>query len=460
MSVLLMLALLAAVPVAKPGGAIEATIRGTKEALDVDLLLRDPNEEWKRVAHRTLASATRHATFDGLESGVYQILLRGPEATEQLATKIVIGRGDTRRTTIDVEPFLVAGRLTLGGTALGTGLLSLHHRELDWRGSIALAPDGTFRATLWQRGEFVCSVRGPALPTPYARTIRINGESLVIDIPDGRVRGVVRDAGGVPVAGALVILQTARNDGETNVRLTTNPDGRFDFVGIDDGQQTVRIQSPRHLEPSPITFRLGANTRLRELDVKLDTGRSVGIVVIDRENDPVSNARVFAVAGSRICSRTTTDEDGRASVTLPAAQPATLFVVGPEGPFGMLRVGRQDEHARLQIHLPSTTASLLIRALTTDGRVMPPFSLLMRFNGELVPPEVADELAATQGLQLGTGPQSEAQLRNIPAGSYEFWPYRTDQEVESIITAGALFPPIQVDVRSGENKIAVKFAAR
>ena len=88
---------------------------------------------------------------------------------------------------------------------------------------------------------------------------------------------------------------------------------------------------------------------------------------------------------------------------------------------------------------------------------MPPFALLMRFNGELVPPAVADELP----ILLMTGPESEALLENIPSGSYEFWPYRTEDEAQSIVaSAAALLAPIQVNVRMGENKIAVKFAGK
>jgi hypothetical protein len=92
---------------------------------------------------------------------------------------------------------------------------------------------------------------------------------------------------------------------------------------------------------------------------------------------------------------------------------------------------------------------------------MPPFSLLMRYDGELVPPEVAEALSAMQGLQLMTGSGSEAHLQNIPSGSYEFWPYRTEDEAQSIAaSADAHLPPIRVNVRVGENKIVVKFAEK
>lgn len=466
MPLLLILALLAAEAApaaAPPSGSIEATIRGTAQPLEVELLLRDAGDNWSEIAHKSLPASERRVRFDGLEAGVYQILLQGPASTERLATKFAIGRTDARRITIAVDPFVLKGRVTLGGTGMGAGGVLLKHREFHWKTVIPLADDGTFRAPLWQRGAFSYGVRGPALPTEYLDSGDIDGTSpLDIDIPDGRISGVVRDAkSGKPVASVLVALQTNVDDREEHVRLTTGPEGRFDFVGIKPGSHTVRVYGAEHLEPEPIAFKLTAAAPLRELDIRLDSGRAVPIVVIDKEHDPVANAKVFVVTDSKLCARATTDEDGRATVAVPSADSATLFVIAEEGPFAMQRVPRTDDKRRLQVYLPSTTSSLLIRAQTTDGKTMPPFQLLMRYNGELVPTEVAEELTSVQGLQLATGEDSEAHLRNIPSGSYEFWPYRSESEAESIVAAGATFlAPIQVNVRMGENKIAVKFASR
>jgi hypothetical protein len=461
---LILLAATATTPAA-PRAAIEATIRGTNQPLEVELLLRTPSEEWEELEHKSLPAETRSVRFDELAAGVYQIHLRGPAATEQLGTKVVVGASDTRRITINVEPFTLTGRVTFGDTHLGQGVLQLRHRELRWRVRIGLDERGTFRAPFWQRGAFSSEVRGPALPTSFSDTVEIEegkpAVALNIAVPDGRITGIVRDAkSGDPVAEVLVALQTTLADSEEHVRLTTGPDGKFDFAGTKYGKQTVRIYPPQHLEPEPVAFTIDDTQRLRELDVRLDAGRAVAITVIDRENDPVAKAQVFAVSGGKLRSRTTTDEDGRATVALPADDAATLFVVAEEGPFGMLRVPREPAKGRLPLYLPRSTSSLLIRAQTTAGGTMPPFSLLMRYNGELVPPEVAEELASVQGLQLMTGPESEALLRNIPSGSYEFWPYRTEDEAESIMaSADALLAPIQVNVKVGENKIAVKFTA-
>jgi hypothetical protein len=389
------------------------------------------------VAHRNLAKDVRRVRFDALEPGVYQLRVRGPQATEQLATKLVVGRGDARRTTIAIEPFAVTGRVTMGGTEAG-GSVTLQHREFRWRAGIVVAADGTFRAPMWQRGDFLCKVR---VRRELHQFLRVAGTGLQRHQHrrNGRaalriVRGVVRAAGALHA------------DGDARRR-----------VAFDRHRHSGRPR-PQHLEPEAISFALDDDAPLRELDVRLEAGRGVAVVVIDKANDPIAGAKVICVHESRICARTVTDEDGRAEIAVPEQGAAMLFAIAQDGPFAMIRAGR--ERGRLRIHLPSPSSSLQLRALTTDGRVMPPFSLLMRFNGELVPAEVAEELAAVQGLRLATGMDSEARLRNIPSGSYEFWPYRTDEEAEAIVAAGALFAPIQVDVRGGDNKVVVKFAAR
>jgi 5-hydroxyisourate hydrolase-like protein (transthyretin family) len=467
--ILMMLATDAAPAATAPVGSIDAAIRGTTQPLELQLLLRDGAENWKAVAQKSLPAKTRRVRFNGLEAGVYQILVRGPMLTEHLATKVGLGRTDQRRIIITIEPFVLAGRVTLGGTELGAGGLLLKHREFHSRSPILLGADGTFSVPFWQRGTFSYNVRGPALPTDYSNVVELEGPSpgpLHVDIPEGRITGILHDAkSGQPVADATVALQTNVDDREEHVNLTTGPDGRFDFVGIKPGSHIVQISAPQYLEPEPINFKLTNAAPLRELDLRLDPGRSVPIVVIDKEHEPVANAKVFVVTDSKLRGRGTTDEDGRAIVPVPPGESATLFVIADEGPFAMMRVPRGvesgvDDKRRLEVYLPSTS-SLLIRAQTTDGKSMPPFSLLMRYDGEIMPTEVAEELTEMQGLQLATGPDGEAHLRNIPSGSYEFWPYRSEAEAESIVAAGSMYlAPIQVNVGAGENKIAVKFNSR
>lgn len=464
MLVLSLIAILAATPQPAARGVIEATIRGTAQPLQVELLRAGENDSWKEVAHQTLAAGTRQVAFRDLDSGVYQIRVQGPARTEVHASKIAVGAADTRRITITIQPAGLTGRITLGGTAIGEGAVVLMHPAFDWRAPIRIGSDGTFRAPLWQRGKYRYTVQVPAMATPFAGSIELDGASprLVVDIPDGRIRGIARDLkSGAPVAGAIVALESHIGESEQHVRTKTSAEGRFDFTGIQDGTHTVRIYPGEHLESAPESFTLDRKNRLRELDVRLDPGRAIPLVVIDANDDPVHEATVLAVVEGQIRARTKTDEDGRTSIAVPAGESATLFVVPVQGAFGVQRIPRDQQPGRVRVYLPPASSSLLIRARTTDGREMPPFSLLLRYNGELMPVEVADELGERQGLRLATGRAGEALLQNIPTGSYELWPYRTEEEAAAIAaSADVAAAPIAVNVRTGENKIAVKFAAR
>ena len=458
MILLLLLASLAEA-VAPARGAIEATVRGTAQPLDVELFVRAEDESWKHVDHRSLPAETRVARFDGLDSGLYQLRVLGDEPGERLGIKVGVGRADVREVTIDIQPHELTGRVTLGGTELGAAALFLRHRELGWEAGISLGQDGSFSTPLWQAGSFTCSVSSPAMATAYVDTVDIRGEppfALAVDIPDGRIRGVLRDAkSGAPAAGVTVALQTNAGANEHHVTATSDLEGRFDFTGIKYGQHTVRIRPALHLEPEPITFELNGTKRLHELDVPLEPGRAIPLLVVDAANDPVEKATVFAIAGLRLCARATTDEDGRASVAVPEREGGMLFVLPADGGFGVLPVAREHAGGRLRVDLPPASSSLLIRARTTTGAEMPSFSLLMRYNGALIPREAAEDL------HLSTGPGGEVRLENIPRGSYEFWPYRTDEEADAIVMTSDDVPaPIRVEVREGENRIAVKFAAR
>jgi len=451
---------LSAAPELPAHGAIEAVIRGTAQPIDVTLLRRD-GEAWTAVEHRSLGTSARTVHFEPLTAGVYQILIRGLSSTEQLATKVVIGDGDTRRAEITIDPVTVTGRVTFGGRAAGPGVVSLRHKEFQWRGLVTVEPDGSFHAPLWQRGTYLFSVREASIAS-FTGTIDLKGVSPIafpIEVPDARISGIVHEAkSGAPVSGVSVALQTDSAEGTQHVNTVTDSAGRFGFNGLRTGRQTVRIVSAGHLEPSPIVFELDAAKASREVDILLDGGRSIPITVLDADEHPVANATVFTVAGARRRSRATTDQNGSTNLAIPTREGSSLFVIPDAGGFATMQLA-PTQSGRLTVHLPRAASSLRIRARTTDGKPMPNFSLLMRYNGEVMPLEISDELSV-QGLQFATK-DSEAYLQNIPAGAYDFWPYRTKEEADSIIAASSdVAPPIHVDVHSGENTIVVKFAAR
>jgi hypothetical protein len=460
MLVFLLLLAMTAAPEAQRS-AIEATIGGTSERLDVVLLQRD-GDAWNQVDRKTLAAPGHLVRFPNLRSGVYQVLVRGGNSTEQIATKVVIGDGDTRRATIAIDPVIVTGHLPAGSS--GPGSISLRNRDFEWRGVISVQPDGTFRFPLWQRGTFTYAVRSAAMANSYSGTINLDGPSPIpfpIAFPEGRIIGIVREAkSGSPVRGVSVSLQTKQSDEENHASAMTDSAGRFRFDDVRLGREMIRVVSQRHLEPDPVVFDLDTAHAQREVEVGLDPGRKTSVSVLDADNHPVANATLLVVANARRRSRATTDEEGVADVALPENETASLFVIPDERAFGVVKIDPGAKDA-VTIHLLPASSSLRIQARTKDGKPMPRFSLLMRYNGAVLPVEVAEELAVAQGMQFVTDENSETHLRKIPPGMYEFWPYRSQEEVESILAANLDgTAPIRVDVHPGENSIVVKFAAR
>jgi hypothetical protein len=87
---------------------------------------------------------------------------------------------------------------------------------------------------------------------------------------------------------------------------------------------------------------------------------------------------------------------------------------------------------------------------------MPEVAFVMRYNGEVVPQAVVRELGV-----LYTDGDGLARLPRVPPGFYEFWPYRTEHEMASILeTADAVDPPIRLYAKVGENRVTVRFERR
>jgi hypothetical protein len=133
-------------------------------------------------------------------------------------------------------------------------------------------------------------------------------------------------------------------------------------------------------------------------------------------------------------------------------------VVPNEGSLAIRRLRTADEDV-LRVSVPSGSASLEIVMLTTEGAALPDVGLLMRYNGELIPPEVGREIERYLGVALHTDANGTTTLPHIPPGVYEFWPYRSEGEAASIVAA-ALAAPINVNVVTGPNKATVRFRRR
>jgi hypothetical protein len=443
--------------------SIHATVRGTDEPLEVSLLRRD-GDSWSEIVQRPLPASERTIAFDRLAAGVYQIRVQRAGGGAPAVAKVIVGAGEKRHAEIEVDPIEIFGRVSLGDLPLPGAVVVLSHREFQW--SVALVADekGLFHGVLWQRGLLSTSVRSSALATPYHDRIDIEGRLPFrwdLRLPERRIAGIVRDrVTGAGVAGATLHFESKSGDSKSHFNTRTGADGRFDLAAMHPGLVTIEASHDGYLDGSPVSFELAEADRMHEVAIALDPGAVVPIAVSDSAWRPLAHATVLTVIDGNVRARATTGADGRARVTLPRDTAATLYAIPHDGSFAVVHVAKAEEAPR-RVAVPRPSSTLRIVTRTTDGKPLANVDLLMRANGALIPPAIADELLELQGLTLHTDDRGEALLRNLPSGSYEFWPYSGESEGEAIVeTAGSLVAPIVVDVKTGENTIAVNFRAR
>lgn len=92
---------------------------------------------------------------------------------------------------------------------------------------------------------------------------RMGGPATRAPPAGGRVDGVVVDAQGRPVAGAIVVLLDARQAPTLDVMAQTAPDGRFAMEGIPDGSYSLQAgaEPARRTHPEPVTITAGKADR-------------------------------------------------------------------------------------------------------------------------------------------------------------------------------------------------------
>jgi hypothetical protein len=199
-------------------------------------------------------------------------------------------------------------------------------------------------------------------------------------------------------------------------------------------------------------------------DITVDEGFARDLVVTWSDGSPAKGAEIVCLSGARLRAKSYTDGEGRAAIATPRDRDAILYVLPREGSFAVQRLRAPIDEVStgaLKVTISRATASLELSALTTAGTPIDDVAFLMRVNGELIPPPIVREIERSGGLALHTGKDGRANLEHLSPGVYEFWPYRTDDELAGLIeTAGVIAAPININVTTGENRAAIRFQPR
>jgi hypothetical protein len=282
-----------------------------------------PQEEGepKWVAAKRLA-AESVADLGSLPAGTYVVLLSGEAPLERFAAKLgVRGEGDDVLRLAVPDPRRVRGTIRLGTASAGDAVLSFRHQQFGWSTSFSAKEDGTFETPLWQGGEFVLIARGGALPSAVRRPVRIDGETLTVDLSPLRIVGVVSDDEGRPIPEASVALRNEFGRDRSTIRLLTDEHGMFDFVDVKPGPHTITVAADGYLISHDNEVYVTGETPSERVGITMAAGVPHRLRIVDPLDRPVPNAAVNVVGDARLLSTTITDVEGRATSRFPRRAP-------------------------------------------------------------------------------------------------------------------------------------------
>lgn len=430
----------------RPAGDLSAVLQVTTAA-----------EKLAVVRHARLDAPKKSVEFDGLGSGAYVLLIRGKGPLQQFATKVILGWGDDRTQEIAIQPLPFSARVTMGGEPLARAEIALHNLAFQWHADLETDDAGGVAGEVWQPGDYAAEYRGSTATSSFRQPVTLGSTapvSLKLDVVQREVRGQLLDSDGFPVGGARVFLRTDVEDRSSTVRAETGSDGRFAFEAVAAGEQRISVLADGYLIPDEVRFVLHPADTLRDVPIRLESGILRTLHVTDAAGHPPMAADVVAVSNGVLRAATYADQEGR--VRIPVADTATVvFILGRDGSFAAVRPGGDDVTA---VTLAAPASSLRITTSTTHGQPLPGVAMLIAYGNEVLPLEVASRFERAHG-SLRTDRAGDLTLRNLPPGTYHFWPYASDFEAESILASDAP-PPITVNVKPGENAVVVKFQAK
>jgi len=433
--------------------------------LDVDVA-RDVVENRKSwLGTKRVPAGSDTATFDDLEPGTYVVLARGKHPLQRAAAKALVNPAPKNDIEIRLLPALLQGHFAMGGTPLGNARVNVICADQAWTSDVDLDAAGRLREPLWQRPDCDFAIRGGGIRARWISTVSLGhliGLNWEVDVPPHSVTGRVVDSTGLPARDALVWIRVQGESQSRTIQARTDDNGEFAFDGLPAGPATVRAVVEGFLVPDPVRLEIGESDTTRDVQLRVSPGFLRTVDVVDAHGAPAFGAEVICATGGSVRGTAVTDVHGRAVVGTPA-DASTLYVLPREGSLLIQRMdgGANASGDTLRVVVPAPTSSLSIAALSTEGAPLPGLMLLMRYNGELVPPEVARHMRGRQGVTLETDDQGETKLDHIPAGVYEFWPYHTEAEAEAFVaSASVTSAPITVNVRTGENHTTVRFRKR
>jgi protocatechuate 3,4-dioxygenase beta subunit len=371
--------------------------------------------------------------FEGLAPGTYRVM-RTPSGDRLVVglgmKQAIVREGETTVLDFDeIAPITLRGTVLRGGNpvpgatlvfAQGTGAFPMGDVK-----SASSGADGRYEVGLEASGAYTVIVQSEGL-SRRGSSVEIlvpEGPQPVVDIVlrVGSISGRVVNESAEPVAGAIVSARRGDDGapGGFGSGVGTRPDGTFTLDSLEDGAYRITASAAGYEtgEAGPILVQDGTSDA--EVEIRLETGRTIRGVVLDPRGGPVQGASVAAFpSGSSDAPflPSSTDVNGAFVLTAPS-----------DGPIDLVAVARGYAPARASGIVPEETADgsgvVLrvssggrIRIRVVDGSGAPVVGA--RVSVSASPPYPGSSLAVFVSGNLVTGPEGSATATSLAPGSY------------------------------------------
>lgn len=442
------------------GGSIAVELEQARsdDVVEVELLkLEEGRTRGTSVMRKSVSSDPM--IFDDLSPGGYVVLAKGDEPWKRFGETVEVEQGAVTKVAMRITPFRLALRTRLDGEPLARAEVELTNRDGRWNAKLTTDDAGEATPALWQGGRVTAAVHSTAATAPWLErhTIAaIDDAELLLDVPLHEISGVVVDSRmGTPIPGAALRLHVVTDGGFTlNVGATADAQGRFRIAPAAYGEHTLRAAAADH-PPMEMTYSFRAPEERRSLTMRLDAAVPVRIRVTGSRGAPIEGARAMHFRGFGRLGISRTDAGGNVEIPVPEDMPSELYVVPRDGSFGFLQLTPEASELRV-----AEGASRIVLRAESDARVpIPNVSVVVRYNGRVVPADVLEALRTIQGARTTTDEQGRIVFDHMPAGVYEFWPAGSPAELRELAFGVGSEAPVKIIAGAGEYVAVMTFAS-
>jgi Carboxypeptidase regulatory-like domain len=405
-------------------------------------------------------------TIDRLEAGSYRLAIMGEGPLQRFAVPVRVAEDEVAQSTLRIRPAAIDLHVTFDGAPLSRATVEAMHADAEWHGVVHCDEAGQASEEVWQPGDFFATVSRQPDVIGSTHRLEIAGDGRIrvdLNIPNRRIRGHVVDGKtGAPVAEARVILASRSASGTLNNFRDTAADGAFEFTGIPDGRQTLRVSKRGYPVDRVWQFDLAESDVVHDQDLVINAAEGHVLAVVDARGIPIPSSAVFVAKRGGVVNAGETDGDGRVTVPVDGNEPAILFAVPRSGSFGVLRFPTADPSAAiLTLRVPDGSASLGLRTQNDAGQAVSKIVFLLRLDGLLLPAEVLQALANYQGIPLATDGRGELRYPHLPPGHYDVFAVTNREEFQAVYRSSSPPPPTAiVTLVPGEQSLILKLRAK